>query len=101
MYKALKPFQFFGTIFLALFAAAIALGVPVIATYLETGLVPRFPTAILASAIMQLAFLSLVCGIVLEAVSASRRELKWMRYLSLPAPSTAAIEERSGGGAAP
>jgi glycosyltransferase involved in cell wall biosynthesis len=99
MYKALKPFQFFGAVFLALFAAGLALGAPVIATYLETGLVPRFPTAILATGIMQLAFLSLVCGIVLEAVSASRRELKWMRYLSLPAP--AAAEERLAGGAAP
>lgn len=87
MYKALKPFQFFGALFLLLFAASLGLGAPVVATYLETGLVPRMPTAILATGIMQLAFLSLACGIIVEAVSAGRREVKRMRYLDLPAPA--------------
>jgi glycosyltransferase involved in cell wall biosynthesis len=91
MYKALRPFQFYGAIFLALFAVAVGLGIPVVVTYLESGLVPRLPTAILAASIMQLAFLSLTCGIIIDAVSASRREFKRMRYLDIPAP---AVERR-------
>lgn len=89
MYRALKPFQFFGAIALILFVTALALGAPVILHYMETGLVPRFPTAILAASIMQLSFMSLTCGIIIEAISASRRELKRMRYLDLPAPGAA------------
>jgi len=86
MYKALKPFRFFGALSIGLVLASLAIGAPVIVTYVETGLVPRLPTAILAASIMQLAFLSLFCGIVTEAISATRRELKRMRYLELPAP---------------
>lgn len=86
MYRALRPFRFFGAIFVALFIMALGLAAPVIFTYFATGLVPRFPTAILAASIMQLAFMSLACGIIIEATSASRREFKRMRYLDLPAP---------------
>jgi glycosyltransferase involved in cell wall biosynthesis len=87
MYKALKPMQFFGLIFIALFSCAIGLALPVIITFWETGLVPRLPSAILATGMMQLAFLSLACGVIVDAVSASRRELKRMRYLELSAPA--------------
>jgi len=86
MYRALRPFQFYGAIFLALSAVAFGLGLPLVVTYAETGLVPRLPTAILAASIMQLAFMSLTCGIIIDAVSASRREFKRMRYLDIPAP---------------
>jgi len=84
--------HFFGALFMALLLASLATGAPVIVTYLETGLVPRLPTAVLAASIMQLAFLSLFCGIVTEAISATRRELKRMRYLELPAPGRIASE---------
>jgi hypothetical protein len=50
--------------------------------------VPRVPTAVLTASVMQLSFLSLTCGIIIEAVSATRRELKRMRYLDLPGPGT-------------
>ncbi len=86
MYRALHPFQFYGIVALCLFTIALALGIPIFVTYLETGLVPRFPTAILAAGIVQIGFLSLVCGLIIEAVSSARRELKRMRYLDLPAP---------------
>jgi glycosyltransferase involved in cell wall biosynthesis len=86
MYRALKPLQFFGGIALALFTLSLAVAAPVIIEYVETGLVPRFPTAILAASIMQLSFMSLTCGIIIDAISASRRELKRMRYLELSAP---------------
>jgi glycosyltransferase involved in cell wall biosynthesis len=86
MYKALQPFRFYGAISLALAAVAVGLGLPIVVTYFDIGLVPRLPTAILAASIMQLAFLSLICGLIIEAVSASRREFKRMRYLDIPAP---------------
>lgn len=86
MYKALQPFRFFGLVFLGLAFAALALVLPLLPTYLKTGLVPRLPTAILAEAVMQLGFVSLACGVIVEAVSNSRREMKRMRYLDLPAP---------------
>jgi glycosyltransferase involved in cell wall biosynthesis len=88
MYRALKPFRFYGAIFVALCIIALGLAAPVIATYFETGLVPRLPTAILAASLMQVAFVSLTCGVIIEAVSASRREFKRMRYLELPGPGT-------------
>jgi len=86
MYRALKPFRFYGSIFVMLLTVALGLAAPVFVTYVETGLVPRLPTAILAASIMQLAFMSLACGIIIDAVGASRREFKRMRYLDIPAP---------------
>lgn len=86
MYRALRPLQFYTALALGLFALALALGAPVLLTFIETGLVPRVPTAILAASIVQLGFLSLTCGVIIDAISASRRELKRMRYLDLPAP---------------
>lgn len=86
MYRALKPFQFYAAIALFLFVVSLSLGVPIFVTYVETGLVPRIPTAILAASIMQLSFMSLFCGIIIDAISANRREQIRMRYLDLPAP---------------
>lgn len=83
LYKELKPGRFFGLAGAMLMGLSLALGLPLIATFIETGLVPRFPTAILATGIMQLGFLSLACGLVLESVAQGRREAKRMRYLDL------------------
>ena len=58
-------------------------------TYFETGLVPRFPTAVLATGMMLLSFMSLACGLVLDTVTLGRREAKRMRYLEYPAPRRA------------
>lgn len=95
MYRALKPLQFYGAISIVLIVVALIIGAPVIITYLETGLVPRLPTAILAASIIQLGVLSLVCGIIIHAVSSTGRELKRMRYLDLPAPNSARDENQS------
>jgi hypothetical protein len=89
MYKTLRPFAFFGAIFVGLFCLSIGIAIPVFVTFVETGFVPRLPTAILAAGIMQLGFMSLMCGIIIEAISASRREIKRMRYLELAAPGAA------------
>jgi glycosyltransferase involved in cell wall biosynthesis len=81
-----KPLQFFSAIagVAALFAAGF--GVPVILEYAHTGLVPRLPTAILAMGCAISALLAIVCGLVLDGVSRGRREVKALRYLSIPAP---------------
>jgi glycosyltransferase involved in cell wall biosynthesis len=86
--KEERPMAFFLWIFAALFALSVVLAIPLFQTYLETGLVPRLPTAILATGCMLLAFLSLFCGLVLDTVTLSRREAKRMRYLEIPAPGS-------------
>jgi glycosyltransferase involved in cell wall biosynthesis len=84
--KEERPLPFFGAFFAALAAISIALGTPIVITFMETGLVPRFPTAILASGLMILAFLSLTCGFILETVTRGRQEMKRMQYLAIPGP---------------
>ena len=84
--KEERPLPLFGAIFLACTSFSAAISVPIFITYSKTGLVPRLPTAVLATGTMLLGFLSLVCGIVLDTVTLGRREAKRMRYLSYPAP---------------
>lgn len=84
LYKDLQPFRFFGGLGALLAAIALVLAGPLFVTYLATGLVPRFPTAILATGLMILAFLSFACGLILDSVARGRRELKRLFYLSLP-----------------
>lgn len=88
LFKEVRPFLFFGIICVLLALISIALGVPVLETFLETGLVPRLPTAVLAASIMLLAFLSLTCGLILDSVARGRREAKRMAYLTYPVPET-------------
>jgi len=78
-----RPFAFFGWLSVVLAAASVGLAVPLFFTYLETGLVPRLPTAILASAIMLVAVLSMVCGIILDTVTLGRQEMKRLAYLNI------------------
>ena len=87
LFKDMRPMRFFGLLFLLFTVLAIGLGIPVFVDYLETGLVPRFPTAILASALQVLAFIFLTCGILLDSVSRSRREVRKLAYLGIPGPS--------------
>ena len=86
LFKEMRPFKFFGSIFLVLVALSLFLAYPLLATFIETGLVPRLPTAILTTGIMVLAFIALVCGIILDSVCRGRREAKRMYYLALPEP---------------
>jgi glycosyltransferase involved in cell wall biosynthesis len=84
--KEERPLESF-SLMAALFAiASIAFASPVIVTFYETGLVPRLPTAVLAAALMILAFLSLTCGLILETVTRGRREIKRLAYLAQIAP---------------
>jgi glycosyltransferase involved in cell wall biosynthesis len=82
LFKEIRPFLFFSLVSLLLAVISIFLAIPVFIEYVETGLVPRFPTAILAASIMLLAFLSLTCGMILDSVSRGRKEMKRMAYLA-------------------
>lgn len=82
LYEQVKPLAFFSLVGIILAAISLALGIPVVVEFLSTGLVPRFPTAILSSAIMLLAFLSAVCGAILDSVARGRREVKRLAFLA-------------------
>jgi hypothetical protein len=82
--KEERPLQFFSAIAFSLTLSSIILVVPIVMTFMETGLVPRIPTAVLATGMMILAFLSLACGLVLDTVTRGRREMKRLHYLTLP-----------------
>jgi glycosyltransferase involved in cell wall biosynthesis len=82
LFKEERPFAFFSWIALALAATSVILAIPLITTFLETGLVPRVPTAILSTGLMLVAVLSFACGLILDTVTRGRRELKRMHYLT-------------------
>jgi len=79
--KENRPLLFFGSISLMLFLLAIGLAYPIISTFLETGLVPRLPTAVLSTGIIMISFLSLTCGLILNSLSQARIEIKKLHYL--------------------
>ena len=83
MTKEERPLLFFFIIFVILATISLLLAYPVFMEWLQTGLVPRFPTAILASAIMLLGFLSMALGFMLSSITRARREAKRLQYLSL------------------
>lgn len=78
-----RPLQVFSIAALALLSLGCGLGLPVVAEFLQTGLVPRLPTAVLAMGMMLLGCLSLTCGLVLDAVSRGRKENKRLAYLAI------------------
>lgn len=84
LYKHEKPLAFFGVLSGVLALLSIGLAAPVVLEWYETGLVPRFPTVVLSTATMILAFLFITAGIVLETVTRGRQELKRLFYLQIP-----------------
>lgn len=78
-----RPLRFFTAIGLAMMLSAFGISVPVLTTYLETGLVPRLPTAVLSVGLMITGFLSIFTGLILDVVTKSRQEMKRMAYLAL------------------
>jgi glycosyltransferase involved in cell wall biosynthesis len=84
--KEVRPFSFFAFWGGVAAIVSLVLAYPLVVTFLQTGLVPRLPTAVLATGIALLAFLSLGCGIVLDSVSRGRHEMKRLRYLEIAAP---------------
>jgi glycosyltransferase involved in cell wall biosynthesis len=84
LFRLERPLQFYGLTGAALAAVSIVLAVPLAITYLETGLVPRLPTAVLVTGLGVLASLSLTSGIILENVSRGRQEARRLAYLAIP-----------------
>jgi glycosyltransferase involved in cell wall biosynthesis len=84
LYRSEKPLRFFTAIGVFLALISIGLAVPVVVTYLEQGIVPRLPTAVLSTGLMIVAMLSVSSGLVLDTVTRGRREMKLLAYLSQP-----------------
>jgi glycosyltransferase involved in cell wall biosynthesis len=101
LYRIERPVLFYGGIGALLLAAAIVLAVPLVQTYLQTGLVPRFPTAILATGMVIVAVLCFFAGLILDTVTRGRREIRRLAYLSLSSPAFAGEGDHAqhGGGA--
>jgi glycosyltransferase involved in cell wall biosynthesis len=88
LYRSEKPLRFFTIIGLFLALVAIGFAIPLAVTYLEEGLVPRLPTAILSTGLMIVAVLSVSSGLVLDTVTRGRREMKLLAYLAQPPVSS-------------
>ncbi len=82
LYRSEKPLRFFSAIGVFLALVSIGLAIPILITYLEQGVVPRLPTAVLSTGLMIVAMLSVSSGLVLDTVTRGRREMKLLAYLS-------------------
>ncbi len=89
-----RPMFFFGIIAAVFFASSLLIAIPVVLNYIETGLVPRLTTALLSTAIMLLAALSILAGIILDTVSRGRKEVRLLAYLQYP-PMSATEKDRN------
>lgn len=86
LYRMERPLWFFGFFSCILAAAGVILFIPVLMTYLHTGLVPRFPTLITIVGLAILAAIGMLTGLILDTVTRGRQEMKRLAYLSYPAP---------------
>jgi glycosyltransferase involved in cell wall biosynthesis len=86
LYRIERPLLFFGAIGGLLALLAIVLGIPLAITYYHTHLVPRLPTAIMATGLIILAALCFFAGLILDTVVRGRREVRRLAYLGHPAP---------------
>jgi len=84
LYRIERPVLFYGSIGALLLIAAIILSAPLVLTYLDTGLVPRFPTAILVTGMTIVAVLCFFAGLILDTVTRGRREMRRLAYLAQP-----------------
>jgi glycosyltransferase involved in cell wall biosynthesis len=86
LYRVERPVLFYGSVGALILAVALMLAVPLALTYLDTGLVPRVPTAILITGMTIVAVLCFFTGLILDTVTRGRREVRRLAYLALPAP---------------
>jgi glycosyltransferase involved in cell wall biosynthesis len=86
LYRIERPLLYFGGFALLLVLGALALAAPLVVTYAQTGLVPRFPTAILVTGMVIVAALCFFAGLILDTVVRGRREMRRLAYLAYPAP---------------
>jgi hypothetical protein len=86
MLREERPLLFFATIAVLFAAVSVAFGTSIVIEFARTGLVPRLPTAILATGLMLVAFLSLMSGLILDTVTRGRWANKRLAYLSMRGP---------------
>ncbi len=86
LYRIERPLWFFGTIGGAFALLGLALGIPLVLTYIEIHQVPRFPTAILITGLGLFAALNVFAGLILDTVVRGRREVRRLAYLGHKAP---------------
>ena len=84
LYRSEKPLRFFTAIGIFLALVSVGLAIPIFVTYVQEGIVPRLPTAVLSTGLMIVAILSMSSGLVLDTVTRGRREMKLLAYLSQP-----------------
>ena len=84
LYRSEKPLRFFTAVGIFLALVSVGLAIPIFITYLEEGIVPRLPTAVLSTGLMIVAILSMSSGLVLDTVTRGRREMKLLAYLAQP-----------------
>jgi len=84
LYRSERPLPFFSGLGAALAIVSVGLAVPIVLTFLQEGLVPRLPTAILSTGLMLAALLAIACGLILDTVTRARREIKLLAYLAQP-----------------
>jgi len=94
LYRTERPLWFFGILGGLVALLGFMLGIPVVMTYWETGLVPRFPTVIAIVGLGILAGLNVMTGLILDTVTRGRQEMKRLAYLAQPS-LLAALEIRS------
>jgi glycosyltransferase involved in cell wall biosynthesis len=82
LYRSERPLAFFSIIAAVFASSSIVLAVPIVITFLEQGIVPRLPTAVLSTGLMILSFLCMASGLVLDTVTRGRREMKLLFYLA-------------------
>jgi glycosyltransferase involved in cell wall biosynthesis len=81
LFKEIRPARFFGTLAIILFILAVGISFPLLSTYLNTGLVPRYPTAVLATGMVLLGVIFMVSGLILDSLARSRLEQKRIWYV--------------------
>lgn len=86
LYRIERPLWFYGFLGGLVGVVGFVLGIPVVLTYLDTGLVPRFPTVIAIVGLGILAALNFMCGLILDTVTRGRQEMKRLAYLAHAAP---------------
>jgi hypothetical protein len=84
LFRQERPLAFFGIIGAVLALLSIVLAIPIVLEFMATGLVPRFPTAILCVGLMIVATLSATCGLILDTVTRGRMEARRLAYLGCP-----------------
>lgn len=91
LFIAERPLHFFGMVGALSFVIGVVIAVPLLTTYLSTHEVPRLPTALLSTGLALVAAISLVCGLIMNAVTRGRREMKRLFYLAIPGPARTQI----------